>query len=340
MFFATLHHFTAPPACKRLREILFSLNRLCSWLLPAKIDTMTLPFAGLLAYPITPLRDDDELDLASLAHLVRNASFAGISGVSVLATSGAGVTFDRGERQAVVQTAVESAAMVGTSEGLRESTMPVYAAVSAPSTLEVVRLAQDAQSAGASGLLLAPFSYLPLSDTEVRALFLAVSEATTLPICFYNKPMQTHFDVSPVTLAYLASNTHLRAVKDTMRREDVVGRVGELRAAVGPNFSIGLSSDVQLLDERPDVDAWHSGLAGMLPGEYIRVWRLAQAGAPQGASLARLQAIAHALAGMTHPIGALHALSNVIGVPTAAPRGPFAAATLEETWQLSAATKG
>ncbi len=340
MFFATLHHFTAPPACKRLREILFSLNRLCSWLLPAKIDTMTLPFAGLLAYPITPLRDDDELDLASLAHLVRNASFAGISGVSVLATSGAGVTFDRGERQAVVQTAVESAAMVGTSEGLRESTMPVYAAVSAPSTLEVVRLAQDAQSAGASGLLLAPFSYLPLSDTEVRALFLAVSEATTLPICFYNKPMQTHFDVSPVTLAYLASNTHLRAVKETMRREDVVGRVGELRAAVGPNFSIGLSSDVQLLDERPDVDAWHSGLAGMLPGEYIRVWRLAQAGAPQGASLARLQAIAHALAGMTHPIGALHALSNVIGVPTAAPRGPFAAATLEETWQLSAATKG
>lgn len=340
MFFATLHHFTAPPACKRLREILFSLNRLCSWLLPAKIDTMTLPFAGLLAYPITPLRDDDELDLASLAHLVRNASFAGISGVSVLATSGAGVTFDRGERQAVVQTAVESAAMVGTSEGLRESTMPVYAAVSAPSTLEVVRLAQDAQSAGASGLLLAPFSYLPLSDTEVRALFLAVSEATTLPICFYNKPMQTHFDVSPVTLAYLASNTHLRAVKDTMRREDVVGRVGELRAAVGPDFSIGLSSDVQLLDERPDVDAWHSGLAGMLPGEYINVWRLAQAGAPQGASLARLQAIAHALAGMTHPIGALHALSNVIGVPTAAPRGPFAAATLEETWQLSAATYG
>ncbi|MDD0858323.1 hypothetical protein NHF46_12195 [Arthrobacter alpinus] len=125
-----------------------------------------------------------------------------------------------------------------------------------------------------------------------------------------------------------------------MRREDVAGRVGELRAAVGPNFSIGLSADVQLLDERPDVDAWHSGLAGMLPGEYIKVWRLAQAGAPQGASLARLQAIAHVLAGMTHPIGALRALSNVIGVPTAAPRGPFAAATLEATWQLSAATNG
>lgn len=301
---------------------------------------MTQPFAGLLAYPITPLRDDDELDLAWLAHLVRNASFAGISGVTVLATSGAGVTFDRGERQAVVQMAVESAVMVGTSEGLRESPMPVYAAVSAPSTREVVRLAQDAESAGASGLLLSPFSYLPLSDAEVRALFLAVSEATTLPICFYNKPLQTHFDVSPATLAYLASNTRLRAVKDTMRREDVAGRVSELRAAVGPNFSIGLSADVQLLAERPEVDAWHTGLAGLLPGDYIEVWRIAQAGAPQGASLARLQAIAHALAGMPHAIGALHALSNVIGVPTAAPRGPFAAATQEETWQLSAALNG
>ncbi|WP_449372980.1 dihydrodipicolinate synthase family protein [Arthrobacter psychrolactophilus] len=298
---------------------------------------MTQPFTGLLAYPITPLANDDELELSSLAHLVRNVSFAGVSGVTVLATSGAGVTFDRGERQAVVQTAVESAMLVGTCEGLRESVMPVYAAVSAPSTREVVRLAQDAERAGATGVLLAPFSYLPLSDTEVRALFLTVSEATALPICFYNKPAQTQYDVSPATLAYLAAHTHVRAVKDTMRRPDVAGRVGELRAAVGPNFSIGLSADVQLLAQLPDVDAWHTGLAGLLPGEYIKVWRLAAAGEPQGDSLTRLQGIAHALASTPHPIGALHALSNIIGVETAPPRGPFAAATLEETWRISAA---
>lgn len=298
---------------------------------------MTQPFTGLLGYPITPVKDDGELDLFSFAHLVRNTAFAGLSAVTVLATSGAGVTFDRAERQLVVQTAVESALMVGTSEGLRESVMPVYAAVSAPSTREVVRLAEDAEGAGASGLLLAPFSYLPLSDTEVRALFMTVAETTVLPICFYNKPVQTQFDVSPATLAFLAANARVVSVKDTMRRDDVAGRLSNLRDAVGPEFSIGLSADVQLLANLPDVDAWHSGLAGLLPGEYAEVWRLAHAGARQGASLARLQSLAKALDGMPQAIGALHALSNVIGIPTAGPRGPFAAAAQEQTWQLSSA---
>lgn len=301
---------------------------------------MTPPFTGLVAYPITSLTDSGEPDLFSFAHLVRNTAFAGVAGVTVLATSGAGVTFERAERQLVVQTAVESTLMVGTSWGARESVMPVYAAVSAPSTREVVRLAQDAERAGASGLVLAPFSYLPLSDTEVRALFTRVAEATALPICFYNKPVQSQYDVSPATLAYLAAHARVVAVKDTMRRENVAGRVRELREAVGQEFSIGLSSDVQLLAERPKVDAWHSGLAGLLPGDYIEVWRLARAGKPQTARLAILQAIAQALAGMPHAVGALHALSNVIGVPTAGPRGPFAAATQAEKWELGSAIHG
>ncbi|ALV45559.1 hypothetical protein MB46_08705 [Arthrobacter alpinus] len=298
---------------------------------------MTHPFTGLVAYPITPLMDDGELDLGALSHLVRNAVAAGVSGVTVLATSGAGVTFDRAERHAVVESAVE-AAQERVAPGAPY--VPVYAAISAPSTREVVSLAQDAERAGAAGVLLAPFSYLPLSDTEVRALFRDVAEVTALPICFYNKPVQTQFDVSPTTLAYLAANARVASVKDTMRRDDVAGRVSDLRDAVGPEFSIGLSADVQLLAERPDVDAWHSGLAGLLPGEYINVWRLARAGGQQGASLARLQTIAQALAGMPHPIGALHSLSNAIGVPTAGPRGPYAAASQEETWQLGSAFHG
>ena len=84
-----------------------------------------------MAYPITPLTHDAEADLGALALLVRGAGQAGSSGVTVLATSGAGVTFDRAERQLAVQTAVESALMAGASEGARDSVLPVCAAVSA-----------------------------------------------------------------------------------------------------------------------------------------------------------------------------------------------------------------
>lgn len=198
---------------------------------------MTQPFTGLLAYPITPVTDDGEPKLGALAALVSNAAAAGVSAVTVLATSGAGVTFDRGERNAVVETAVE-AVRAGERSGPR---LPVYAAVSAASTREVVHLAKDAQRAGAGGLLLAPFAYVPLSDGEVSSLFASVAESTSLPICFYNKPLQTQYDLTPQTLAFLAENAHVVAVKETMRREDIAGRVQQLRDSVGLRAGVAQS---------------------------------------------------------------------------------------------------
>ncbi|WP_082357838.1 MULTISPECIES: dihydrodipicolinate synthase family protein [Arthrobacter] len=121
-----------------------------------------------------------------------------------------------------------------------------------------------------NGLLLAPFAYLPLSDGEVRSLFAAVAESTSLPVCFYNKPLQTRYDLRPQTLAFLAENATVVAVKETMRREDIAGRVQQLRDSVGAAFLIGLSSDVQLLAQLPGVGAWHSGMAALLPDTTCR----------------------------------------------------------------------
>jgi len=291
---------------------------------------MTQPFTGLLAYPITPLTHDGEPGLGALATLVRNAARAGVAGTTVLATSGAGVTFDRAERRAVVEAAVE-AAREGEAAG---ETMLVNVAVSAASTREVVHLAKDAQQAGADGLLLAPFAYLPLSDREVRTLFVAVAESSTLPVCFYNKPLQTQYDVLPDTLVFLAENANVVAVKETMRRDNAAGRVRQLRDSVGAAFSIGLSADVQLLAELPAVDAWHSGLAALLPQDYAKVWREAPSGSAPGPELDRLQTLARKLSQLPHAIGALHALAECLGVPTSGPRGPFAAATEEEAATL------
>ena len=281
---------------------------------------MTRHFTGLIAYPITPLTHDDEPDMGALAHLVHNAARAGVSGITVLATSGAGVTFDRDERKSVVEAAVqaaEGAAMAG------DAPIPVYAAVSAASTRQVRKFSQDAERAGAAGLLVAPFSYHPLSDGEVRTLFAEVADATELPLCFYNKPVQTQYDLTPATLTHLANTARVVAVKETMRREHIVSRVSVLRDAAGPDFSLGLSSDVQLLADRPDVDAWHTGLAALMPAVYAQVWSRSRNGHEQGSGLARLQAVALALSGVRHSVGALHALAGELGVATANPRGPF-----------------
>lgn len=298
---------------------------------------MPQPFTGLIAYPITPLTNDGELELGSLTRLVRGAAAAGVAAVSVLATSGAGVTFNRAERHAVAEAAV-AAVMAETKQGT--APIHVYAAVSAASTREVVCLAKDAQRAGVSGLLLAPFSYLPLSDIEVRALFEAVADATDLPLCFYNKPAQTHYDISAMALDHLTRSAHVVAVKETMRRDNIAARLRELRDAVGPDVSLGLSSDAHLLDQLPQSDAWHTGLAALLPGLYVQVWRAACSGLEQGEALSKLRGLAKVLSEWPHAVGTLHGLAQTLGVRTAAPRGPFAPArpqdiaALKSTFEL------
>lgn len=283
---------------------------------------MNEPFTGLIAYPITPLTIADAPNLAAVAQLVAEAAAAGVNGITVLASSGAGVTFDRTERRRVLETAVKAAAGSG---------VPIYTAITAVSTREVTALATDAEKAGAAGVLLAPFGYYPLVDAEVRTLFKAVGDATGLPICFYNKPVQLQYDVTPDTLLELARSMNLRGVKESTARADVAGRVGQIRSVVGPDVAIGLSGDMALLRDLPVADAWHTGLAALLPVEYASVWQAADAAGPE---LGRLRAVGSELAQIPRWIGALHALASLRGVQTQGPRGPFASALPEDIARL------
>lgn len=129
-----------------------------------------LVLTGLVAYPITPLKADGTPHLDSVEQLAARAVAAGVDGITVLATSGAGVSFEPAERRAVVTAAVSAAS----------GQVPVYAGISAASAHRVLRNAIDAVEAGADGLVLAPFSYLPLTELEVRALFAAVHQAVSL----------------------------------------------------------------------------------------------------------------------------------------------------------------
>lgn len=285
-------------------------------------EPFTEPFTGLIAYPITPTTIEGELNLAATAQLVTEAVAAGVGGITVLASSGAGVTFDRTERRRVLETAVKAAAGSG---------VPVYAAITATSTREVVALAADSEAAGGAGVLLAPFGYYPLSDAEVRTLFKTVGDATTLPICFYNKPVQLQYDVTPDTLLELARSINLRGVKESTARADVAGRVGQIRSVVGGDVAIGLSGDMTLLRDLPVADAWHTGLAALLPSEYASVWRGKDAAEPE---LARLRAVAAELAQIPRWVGALHSLALLRGVATAGPRGPFDSALPDDVVRL------
>ncbi|MEU5924377.1 hypothetical protein ABZ817_12070 [Streptomyces antimycoticus] len=60
-------------------------------------------------------------------------------------------------------------------------------------TRHVLEAAEDAQSAGAAGVLLAPVSYQPLTDDEVFGLFEDVTAGLSVPLVVYDNPRTTRF---------------------------------------------------------------------------------------------------------------------------------------------------
>ncbi len=266
---------------------------------------------------------------------------AGVDGVTVLASSGAGTSFSPEERAAVVGTAVRAAREAGPGRSGRR--VPVHVAVAAPTTDGAVRNAVAAQAGGADGLVLTPFSYVPLVDAEVVALFEAVSAETDLPVCFYNRPAQSGYDATPEVLAHLARHARLRGLKDPAGRGGAGARLDAVRAAVDDEaFAVGLSGDLAMIEGAftalPPSDAWHTGMAALVPAEYVRLRRAHVDGRPLDGVAERswLLALVREL-GRLRPVAGLHTLAELLGVPTGPPRAPILATPPEQTVGLRTA---
>lgn len=238
-------------------------------------------FKGLSAFPPTPANEDGIVDTDALGILVDRLADAGVNSVSVLGSTGTYAYLDREQRNRAVAAAVEAAA----------DRVPVVAGVGALRTSWSCELAVAAQSAGASGLLLAPMSYTQLSAKEVEHHFKAVAAATDLPLCIYNNPGTTNFKFSHDLIVELAQVPGIVAVKmPPLDDQNYTAEIEELRARVPEDFRIGYSGDWCAAPAfLAGADAWHSVVAGVLPEPAVRLTRAAMAG--DTSETERLQAL-------------------------------------------------
>lgn len=191
-------------------------------------------FKGLSAFPPTPADESGIVDTDALGVLVDRLANAGVDSVSVLGSTGAYAYLDRDQRNRAVAAAVEAAA----------GRVPVVVGIGALRTSWSCELAVAAQSAGASGLLLAPMSYTQLSAREVGHHFKAVAASSGLPLCIYNNPGTTNFVFSHDLIVELANVPGIAAVKmPPLDGQDYTAEIEELRARVPEDFKIGYSGD-------------------------------------------------------------------------------------------------
>ena len=206
-------------------------------------------FTGLSAFPLTPL-DEDGLHKAALTRLVTRLAAAGVDSIAVLGSTGSYAYLTREERARVARIAMQAA-----------SGTPVIVGIGALRTRDVLQHADDAQTAGADAVLLAPVSYQRLDDDEVFGLFEDVTARLDVPLAVYDNPVTTGFTFSDALHAAIARLPHVGAIK--LPGGD---RLGTLRPLVPGHVALGVSGDwfaAQALADGADV--WFSVLGGLFP---------------------------------------------------------------------------
>lgn len=232
-------------------------------------------FTGLSAFPLTPLRDD-AVDDRSFAGLVERLSSTGVDSITALGSTGSYAYLTTEERAHVARIAVEHAGET-----------PVVVGIGALRTSHVVANAEAAQAAGASGLLLAPMTYQPLTHDDVVELYRAVTQHTDLPVIVYDNPGTTHFSFTHELYARIAELQGICSIKIPGVPTDpdaARAHVAAIRAAVPGHVTIGVSGDAYgAAGLAAGCDAWYSVIAGTLPEPALAITRAVQQGRPADA---------------------------------------------------------
>jgi len=230
---------------------------------------MTL-FQGLSAFPITPADEAGNVDTAAFSSILEALVDANVDSIGLLGSTGTYVYLTREQRRRTIATSVD----------VLDGQVPLMVGVGALRTNDAVSLARDAEAAGADGLLLAPVSYIPLSQDEVYQHFVTVAAAITLPVCIYNNPTATHFIFGDDLLSRLAQVENISAAKmPSLAKADVRTELVRLRPLMPAAFKIGYSGDRRAADAVAcGGDAWYSGMGGVLPGPILKLCLAAQAG--------------------------------------------------------------
>jgi 4-hydroxy-tetrahydrodipicolinate synthase len=163
---------------------------------------------GVIPAVLLPFHDDLSIDEASFREHLRDvASVQGLSAITVNAHSTEVASCTRDEQRSVMEIAGEE---VG-------GRLPIIHGVYADGSLEAARIAREAESGGASALLVFPPGPFTLGQSAEMALahFKAIADASDLPLIVFQYPLATGQGYPAATLERLFDEVpSIRAIKD------------------------------------------------------------------------------------------------------------------------------
>lgn len=166
---------------------------------------LSTPLRGIVPPLVTPLIDQDTLDVAGLERLVEHVIEGGVHGIFVLGTTGefAGLSYQI--RKEVIRLSCQFA----------KGRVPVLAGISDSAFTESVNLAKKAADYGADAVVITPPYYFESAQPELLEYLNRLMKQMPLPLFIYNMPVHTKVMFSPGTVKLAAEIPGIVGMKDS-----------------------------------------------------------------------------------------------------------------------------
>ena len=195
-------------------------------------------FSGVHWMLATPFKENEELDLESVANLMEKAYSSGCEGVVALGVTGEAARLTDAERRAVAKE------VIGNANGL-----PVTLGTTAAGTSATIAYSREAQELGAAAVMVsAPAMGKPNPDS-LFTHYSRLAEAVDIPIVVQDYPQTSGVHMAPAFIARLYQEI---SSVEYLKLEDppTPTKITAIRALAGDNLAIfGGLGGMYLLDE-------------------------------------------------------------------------------------------
>jgi len=176
-------------------------------------------FTGAAVAIVTPMNSDGSVNYEKFDALVEYQITNGTDAIVVCGTTGEASTLSHEEHLDVVRHCIQTV----------NHRVPVIAGTGSNSTETAIYLSQEAEKAGADGLLLVTPYYNKATQNGLYVHFKDTADAVNIPCILYNVPSRTGCNILPETAVKLAKEVdNIVAIKEASGNISQIAKLAQL----------------------------------------------------------------------------------------------------------------
>lgn len=266
---------------------------------------------GIITPIITPMTDDENINLNELRVQVNRLIGCGVEGLFCLGTNGEVYALNTEEKLAIIKTVVDET----------KGRVPVYAGTGCIRTKDTIDLSLKAKELGADALSIVSPYYVAVSQDDLYDYFSEIARAVDLPIILYNIPARTGNNIDYKTVGKLAKYDNIVGIKDSSGNFDNTLRYIE---STDNRLAVLAGSDSLILwTLQAGGRGAVAGTSNVFPELVVSIYKLWQAGKIEEARAAqfKLRPFRNVMA-MGNPNSVVKRAVNLMGYPVGPARKP------------------